>query len=164
MYALTMNCGIYRPAGLIMASWASQYDIHARIVDEKSDGIQTGQADGLHSRTLEILHSFGIADRILREAQVINEICSWNPDPKDPSRIVRTERVKSQPNHLSIYQQISLHQGRIEQHMLSLLESKGRVTFERKTFPTWARIDENEETEYPVEVVLQHDAADDGSE
>ena len=65
------------PAGLMTAAWASQYNIHARIIDEKQTRVQTGHADGLHSRSLEIMDSFGIVDRFLQQAYRVNEICSW---------------------------------------------------------------------------------------
>ena len=65
------------PSGLMLATWASQFDITARIIDDKHERVQTGHADGLHSRTVEILHSFGLADRVLSQASRINEICSW---------------------------------------------------------------------------------------
>ena len=53
------------PTGLVLALWATQYDIKARIIDSKAHRIQTGHADGLHSRTLEILDSFGLMRYVL---------------------------------------------------------------------------------------------------
>jgi hypothetical protein len=50
------------------------------IIDEKDARVRTGQADGLHCRTLEIMDSFGspsIAHEILGQACVIKEISSW---------------------------------------------------------------------------------------
>ena len=65
------------PAGLMLALWAVQYDISVRIVDNKSERTQTGHADGLHSRTLEILDSFGLINGFLSKSCRINEICAW---------------------------------------------------------------------------------------
>jgi phenol 2-monooxygenase len=68
------------PAGLMAAAWASSCKLNTRIIDEKDARIRTGQADGLHCRTLEILDSFGslsIAHEILGKACVIKEISSW---------------------------------------------------------------------------------------
>jgi len=65
------------PAGLMMALWASQYNIDTRIIDNKGSRVRTGQADGLHSRTIEILHSFGLGERFLSSSYHVNEICSW---------------------------------------------------------------------------------------
>jgi len=68
------------PAGLMAAAWASSCKLNARIIDEKDARVRTGQADGLHCRTLEIMDSFGspsIAHEILGQACVIKEISSW---------------------------------------------------------------------------------------
>jgi phenol 2-monooxygenase len=68
------------PAGLMAAAWASSFKLIARIIDEKDARVRTGQADGLHCRTLEIMDSFGspsIAHEILGQACVIKEISSW---------------------------------------------------------------------------------------
>lgn len=68
------------PAGLMAAAWASSCKLNARIIDEKDARVKTGQADGLHCRTLEIMDSFGspsIAHEILGQACVIKEISSW---------------------------------------------------------------------------------------
>lgn len=65
------------PAGLMAALWASRYNIKARIIDSKASRTQTGHADGLHSRTVEILDSFGIAHEFTARACRVNEICSW---------------------------------------------------------------------------------------
>jgi phenol 2-monooxygenase len=55
------------PCGLMAACWAAQYSMATRIIDEKATRTQTGHADGMQSRTLEILDSFGIIDPILRQ-------------------------------------------------------------------------------------------------
>lgn len=76
------------PAGLMAAAWASRCKLNARIIDEKDARVGTGQADGLHCRTLEIMDSFGtpsIADEILGQACVIKEISSWVSDCRDDS-------------------------------------------------------------------------------
>jgi hypothetical protein len=39
--------------------------------------IFNGQADGLQCRTLEILDSFGFADRVWKESNHMIEICLW---------------------------------------------------------------------------------------
>jgi len=65
------------PTGLMLALWATQYDIKVRVIDSKPDRIQTGHADGLHSRTLEILDSFGLIDGFPSRSCRINEICAW---------------------------------------------------------------------------------------
>lgn len=68
------------PAGLMAAAWASRCKLKTKIIDDKDTRIRTGQADGLHCRTLEIMDSFGspsIAYDILGQACVIKDISSW---------------------------------------------------------------------------------------
>ena len=65
------------PAGLMAACWAAQYNMSTRIIDQKADRTQTGHADGLHSRTLEILDSFGIVDKILKQGVSGFDECYW---------------------------------------------------------------------------------------
>lgn len=65
------------PAGLTAACWAAQYNMSTRIIDRKDGRTQTGHADGLQSRTLEILESFGIADPILKQGVQTPDSCHW---------------------------------------------------------------------------------------
>lgn len=65
------------PAGLMAACWAAQYSMTTRIIDQKPSRTRTGHADGLQSRTLEIMDSFGFVDQILRQAVVAAEMCYW---------------------------------------------------------------------------------------
>jgi phenol 2-monooxygenase (NADPH) len=109
----------------MLAVWASQYGIRARIIDQNATRIRTGRADGLHSRTLEILHSFGLDEHFLKAGCEVNEICAWNPDPGDPEKIIRTERTEAEPRRLSRYSQVGLNQGDVEQILIDYLDSKG---------------------------------------
>ena len=45
------------PAGLMLSLWMSRLGIKARCVDKRATKIFTGQADGLQSRTLEVMDS-----------------------------------------------------------------------------------------------------------
>lgn len=48
--------------------------IKARVVDKRDAGVRAGQADGIQCRTLEILESFGIVDRIWKESCHMPEV------------------------------------------------------------------------------------------
>lgn len=48
--------------------------IKARVVDKRDVGVRAGQADGIQCRTLEILESFGIVDRIWKESCHMPEV------------------------------------------------------------------------------------------
>lgn len=65
------------PAGLMAACCAVQYNMSTRIIDQKAGRTTTGHADGLHSRTLEILDSFGIIDPIQKQGVSDFDECYW---------------------------------------------------------------------------------------
>jgi 2-polyprenyl-6-methoxyphenol hydroxylase-like FAD-dependent oxidoreductase len=64
------------PAGLMMATWMARCGINARVVDKRGTKIYAGQADGLQIRSLEIFDSFGFADRAMKEANHMVEVCT----------------------------------------------------------------------------------------
>ncbi|CUA74784.1 hypothetical protein RSOLAG22IIIB_11473 [Rhizoctonia solani] len=53
------------PAGLMCALALSRAGVQTRIIDKLPERIQHGRADGLHVRTLEILQTYGLAERII---------------------------------------------------------------------------------------------------
>lgn len=65
------------PSGLMAACWAAKYDISVRVIDQKPGRTPTGHADGLQSRTLEILDSFGLVELILKQGVADVESCYW---------------------------------------------------------------------------------------
>ncbi|KAF5875687.1 putative fad binding domain protein [Botrytis fragariae] len=145
------------PAGLMAATWMARCGINARIIDKRGIKIFTGQADGLQCRTLEILDSFDLADRVWKESNHMLEICLWNPDSEGKLR--RSDRIPDTIPGISRFQQVVLHQGRIEQFFLDSLEEHSKIKVERGIFPYTLAFDETkveDPNEYPIEVVLQH--------
>ncbi|KAH0290369.1 phenol 2-monooxygenase [Aureobasidium namibiae CBS 147.97] len=149
------------PAGLMAAAWASSCKLNARIIDEKDARVRTGQADGLHCRTLEIMDSFGspsIAHEILGQACVIKEISSW---AWYEDCIERSESIRSGEEDLlgSRYPQVSLCQGSVEQAFLNFLERDGdSIRIERNLTPLRLHVDQaqvGDHHAYPVEVHVQ---------
>lgn len=65
------------PAGLMAACWASKFDMKTRIIDRKSGPTSTGHADGIQSRTLEVLESFGCVESILQQGVEDVGISYW---------------------------------------------------------------------------------------
>lgn len=101
------------------ASSLAHLKVPFRIIDRRRTKIFTGQADGLQCRSLEIFDSLGFADRVWKEANHMIEICMWNPDPDSSSgNIRRSDRIPDTIVGLSRFQQIVLHQGRIERFFL----------------------------------------------
>ncbi|KAI5458671.1 FAD binding domain-containing protein [Mariannaea sp. PMI_226] len=147
------------PAGLMMATWMAKCGIKTRIVDKRGTKIFNGQADGLQCRTLEIFDSFGFAHRAWIEANHMLEICLWNPD-KD-GIIRRSSRIADTIPGISRFQQVVLHQGRIERFFLDSIKdfSQGQVAIERGVMPTALDIDTSSVDDpdaYPVTVTLRH--------
>jgi phenol 2-monooxygenase len=58
------------------ATWMAQTGIKTLVVEKKLSHTKVGHADGLESRTFEILDSFGIG-AIWAEANRTIEVCLW---------------------------------------------------------------------------------------
>ncbi|KAK6826771.1 hypothetical protein RU639_004573 [Aspergillus parasiticus] len=143
------------PAGLMAACWASQYAITTRLIDQKSERTAAGHADGINSRTMEILDSFGVADTVLRQAAGNMDAAYWGPDEKT-GNIRRIKCQPSQPQELSRFDQMLLNQGAIEQILIDYLATKGRVHVERERkaekLGLPCQSDKKSDDEYPVHV------------
>jgi phenol 2-monooxygenase len=139
------------------ATWFARCGINARIVDKRGTKIFNGQADGLQCRTLEIFDSFDFADRAWKESNHMLEICLWNPNEKGIIR--RSDRIPDTIPNISRFQQVVLHQGRIERFFLDSLKEHSNIQVERGVLPEKFAFNEAEaenEDAYPIEVVLQH--------
>jgi phenol 2-monooxygenase len=139
------------------ATWFSRCGINARIIDKRGTKIFSGQADGLQCRTLEIFDSFGFADRVWKESNHMLEICLWNPDERGLIR--RSDRIPDTIPNISRFQQVVLHQGRIERFFLDSLKDHSDIRVERGVLPLSLTFNESEaekEDSYPIEIVLQH--------
>ncbi|KAF2661904.1 hypothetical protein K491DRAFT_686881 [Lophiostoma macrostomum CBS 122681] len=149
------------PAGLMLATWMARCGINARIVDKRGTKIYAGQADGLQIRSLEIFDSFGFCDRAWKEANHMIEMCMWNPDSDGVIR--RSDRVPDVPIGMSRFQQIVLHQGRIERFFLDHIKkhSKNSIQVERGVLPESLSVDEklmgdHSTSSYPIKVKIRH--------
>ncbi|KAF2019176.1 phenol 2-monooxygenase [Aaosphaeria arxii CBS 175.79] len=145
----------------MLAAWMARCGINARIVDKRGTKIYAGQADGLQMRSLEIFDSFGFADRAWKEANHMIEMCMWNPGQDGVIR--RSDRVPDVPVGLSRFQQIVLHQGRIERFFLDHIKkhSEDRIRVERGVLPEVMSFSEEEFNDhsidtYPITVKLRH--------
>lgn len=105
------------PAGLMAAACLTRYGIHnIRIVDKRSTKIFTGQADGLNPRSLELFQALGVGPEITREINELGEVCYW--EPNENGGIRRTSRSPATLPGLSKFGSSTLHQGRIEKHLI----------------------------------------------
>ena len=145
------------PAGLMAATWAARCGIHARIVDKRGTKVFNGQADGLQCRSLEIFDSFGFADRVWKESNHMLEVSLWSPD--ETGRIRRTDRIPNTIPGISRFQEVVLHQGRIERFFLDSLKAYSDIEIERGVLPEELEIDHSkaeDERAYPIKVNIRH--------
>ena len=160
------------PAGLMMANWMSRCGVKTRIVDKRGTKIFNGQADGLQCRTLEIFDSFDFGHRAWIESNHMLEICLWNPDPKT-GLLTRSDRIPDTIPNISRFQQVVLHQGRIERFFLDSIRDNSiktgcngpagdlsaEIKVEHGVLPTKFSFNENnaeDEEAYPITVELRH--------
>lgn len=59
------------------ALWMARCGISTLVIDKRDSHTKVGRADGIESRTLEILDSFGLGDRIWAESNRTVEVCVW---------------------------------------------------------------------------------------
>lgn len=140
------------------AAWMAHCGVKARIVDKRNTKIFCGQADGLQCRSLEIFDSLGFGDRAWKEANHMIEICMWNPG--EDGEIRRSDRIPDTIVGLSRFQQIVLHQGRIERFFLDNIKkySGDTIHVERGVLPESLVIDESkvdDASTYPVTIKLR---------
>jgi len=142
---------------MMAVTWFARCGIKARIVDKRGTKIYNGQADGLQCRTLEILDSFEFADRAWKEGNHMLEICLWNPGQDGVIR--RSDRIPDTIPGISRFQQLVLHQGRIERFFLDSLKEHSDIRVERGVLPQSLTFDESkaeDDDAYPIKVTLQH--------
>ncbi|CZT43526.1 probable FAD monooxygenase [Rhynchosporium secalis] len=104
-----------------------------------------------------IFDSFGFADRVWKESNHMLEICLWNPDAE--GRIRRSDRIPDTIPNISRFQQVVLHQGRIERFFLDSLVEYSGIEVERGVLPESLTFDESKAEDpdaYPIEVILRH--------
>lgn len=87
------------------------------------------------------------------------EICLWNPD--STGTIQRGDRIPDTIPNISRFQQVVLHQGRIERFFLDSIKehSKGQISVEHGVMPIEYHFDDDKAEDsdaYPIEVVLRH--------
>ena len=116
---LIIGCG---PAGLTLAAQLSAFpDIKTCIVEQKSDRMLLGQADGIACRTMEMFHAFGFSERVLKEACWINETTFWKPDDRQTENIIRNARVQDVEDGLSEFPHVVLNQARVHDFYLDVM-------------------------------------------
>ncbi|KAH6963258.1 putative phenol 2-monooxygenase [Fusarium avenaceum] len=152
------------PAGLAAAWWLARCGIDARVVDKKGSKVYKGQADGLMSRTIEILDSMGcgLSQRVDHESYLTYYMDIWTNEDgklKTTQSIGASEgTVGAPPFHAS-----TISQGRIERYIIDAMRDPSNLNptlpIDRGVLAEALEIDQSAAADpnaYPVSVKLRH--------
>lgn len=110
------------PAGVVLAAQlAAHPGIRTAVVERRDGPLQLGHADGVACRSVEMFATFGLAERLLREAYWVNETSFWTPSASDPARIERTDRIQDVEEGLSEMPHVIVNQARIHAYLLDVM-------------------------------------------
>ncbi|KAK5655302.1 hypothetical protein OQA88_5869 [Cercophora sp. LCS_1] len=116
-------------AGLCAAIWLSRFNINYTILERRSGPLEVGQADGVQTRTVEILDSFGLAHELLEQAYHVLEIAFWSSSPTSPSSIHRTRYAADKETAVSHQPHVILNQAKINSLMVSQLGASPPIQY-----------------------------------
>ncbi|MGG5752782.1 FAD-binding monooxygenase [Zafaria sp. Z1313] len=152
------------PAGMLAAAQLAQFpSVTTRLVERRPGRLAIGQADGIQARSVETFQAFGFAERITAEAYQITEMAFWKPDPRDPSRIVRSARAQDDPHGISEFPHLIVNQARVLDYFAEFAASSpARITPDYGYEFVGLTVGDGE---FPVAVTLKHTAgAEEGTE
>lgn len=148
------------PAGLMACNALAKAGINVRIVDKRPIKVAAGQADGIQPRTLEVLQSYGLAERLFAQGNQMHLAAFYNPNPVTGG-IEFTDRTPDISETSARYPfEVTLHQGAIEDIFLDSMKNLG-VEVDRPVIPVSIQISETGKhstdlDDHPVRVVLKH--------
>nr|WP_321980883.1 FAD-dependent monooxygenase [uncultured Cohaesibacter sp.] len=115
------------PAGLTMARQMSEFaDITTCIVDKEPGPLLFGRADGISSRTMEIMEAFNSSEMVVKETYQLKQNTFWEPDPENPQNIKLTHKIPDARAGLSEFTHGIVNQARL--HELLLDGMKNSIT------------------------------------
>ena len=119
-------------------------------IDSKPGTLKSGQADGLQPRTLEVLHSLGLAEEVLKQGCQMWEVAFWNPTSS--GEIGRTSYVPDVAVPAMFPHEVTIHQGRIERILSDDLSRYSERGVKYSSRVSSIKIDEDGDAQYPVAV------------
>ncbi|KAI0883449.1 FAD binding domain-containing protein [Annulohypoxylon maeteangense] len=110
-------------AGLCAGVWLARCGVSFRILEKRAGALETGQADGVQCRTVEIFESFGLAETLLKEAYHAIEVAFWALVTDDSEYgIKRTNYTADTEPGLSHLPHVLLSQARINELLTQEME------------------------------------------
>jgi 2-polyprenyl-6-methoxyphenol hydroxylase-like FAD-dependent oxidoreductase len=70
-----------------------------------------------------MFHAFGFAHKVLHEAYWVNETVFWKPDPTQPDRVRRSDRIQDVEDGLSEMPHVILNQARVHDFFLEVMRN-----------------------------------------
>ncbi|TRM68033.1 FAD binding domain-containing protein [Schizophyllum amplum] len=144
------------PSGLFCAHGLAQAGLNIRVVDKRPERVSNGHADGIQPRTIEVLRSYGLEERLLKQANQMHMAAFYNPG--SAGGIELTERCPAVNAPARYPFKATLHQGAIEEIFVDSLESMG-VFVDRPAEPLSLHTSDERElldpTSHPIQVVLK---------
>ncbi|KAL8942691.1 MAG: hypothetical protein Q9211_001289 [Gyalolechia sp. 1 TL-2023] len=125
------------------ALWMVRCGIKTLVIDKREENVPAGNADGVHCRTMEILDSFDIIDRIWKESCHMAEMCMWFPGSDGTIR--RSMRTSNAIPGISRFPcGVLLAQHRIEKIFLDEIRESAGVSIRRNVVPISIESDSNQ--------------------
>ncbi|EPQ56124.1 hypothetical protein GLOTRDRAFT_137955 [Gloeophyllum trabeum ATCC 11539] len=147
------------PAGLMAANALGRAGVNVRIIDKRPKKVAAGQADGIQPRIIEVFHSYGLGERLLREGCRLHMAAFYNPGPDGGIELTSRARNISAATARFPFA-LTLNQGAIESIFLDSMRAMD-LQVDRPIVPSYLEISSDEaELQNPqshaVKVVLQH--------
>ncbi|KAJ3931834.1 MAG: FAD binding domain-containing protein [Lentinula lateritia] len=132
-----------------------------RIIEKRATRVAVGHADGIQPRTMEVLKSYGLLDRVMKEGNELRTAAFYNPNPNKPGEIQLSERAPFfKPNMPGLRYDfgVTLHQGAIEQIFLDGMQDMD-FQVDRSTIPISIEVNEDSVADpdaHPVKVTVKN--------